>query len=72
MACRVQWTELNEMGDLTLQQKRQKLDSALKKLEGIEFFFSCIGGTTTNNSCKGNISVRPGVSYFIGIEICSL
>ena len=36
----------------------------VRQISGIQFFISCITGTTTNTKNLSNIA-RPGIAYFI-------
>lgn len=49
------------------------LDDVISKINGVEFFISCITGTTTNCGNKIN-AIRPSIAYFLsfnkGISAC--
>lgn len=47
-----------------IAENRHALDSILKDLPGIDFFFSCITGTKSNSNSKYSL-IRPGIAYFI-------
>ena len=65
IACRTSWCNVNtKVPEELISNKRAKMDSKLMELAGMNFFFSCVTGTTSNASANYN-QVRPGVAYFI-------
>ena len=45
-------------------KKRYLLEQQIRQISGIQFFMSCIDGTTTNTKTSSNIA-RHGIAYFI-------
>ena len=45
-------------------KKRYLLEQQIRQISGIQFFMSCINGTTTNTKTSSNIA-RHGIAYFI-------
>ena len=43
---------------------RYLLEEKIVQISGIQFFISCVTGTTTNTKTSSN-TARPGISYFI-------
>jgi len=65
LSCRALWhTTENIDPTQRIAENRHALDSILKDLPGIDFFFSCITGTKSNSNSKYSL-IRPGIAYFI-------
>lgn len=64
LSCRALWSvNYVEKAEKMIVSKRKAVDAAISELDGVQFFISCITGTTTNSSKQRTI--RPGIAYFI-------
>lgn len=66
LSCRAIWSSNDENKINLIVNTRYQLDNLIASLPGVDFFISCITGTTTNT--KNKESVRPGVAYFIAYQ----
>ena len=64
ISCSVAWSK-NDHNEAQLTCKtRYLLEEQIRQISGIQFFMSCVTGTTTNTKTLSN-TARPGIAYFI-------
>jgi len=66
LTCRASYLP-EESDKSVLVDKKDCLDEVISKINGVEFFISCLTGTTTNCGNAVN-AVRPAVAYFISFK----
>ena len=64
ISCREVWSKNDQKEAQLICKTRYLLKEQIRQISGIQFFISCITGTTTNTKTSLNIA-RPGIAYFI-------
>ena len=64
ISCRAVWSKNDHNEAQLICKTRYLLEEQIRQISGIQFFISCVTGTTTNTKTSSN-TARPGIAYFI-------
>ena len=64
ISCRAVWSKNDHNKAQLICKTRYMLEEQTWQISGIQFFISCVTGTTTNTRTSSN-TAQPGIVYFI-------
>ena len=64
ISCRAVWSKNDHNETQLICKTRYLLEEQIRQISGIQFFISCVTGTTKNTKTSSN-TARPGIAYFI-------